>query len=337
MALISGATYTYKESTTDNVGLMLVIKNRAVEQGWIELKNDTLNLFREVVLKAPDGSFCVGLSELTGANCYNIEIQIFKDFNDTVSLNSQLLSIPKDNFKNFQEGTHPPQIVCSVNTDMVWLQITPDYISCVVKNPTNVYTSFYAGRFNSYAQKEQYSLPLFCGGSGQSEDNIIVNDTPCDSSIDSLTFDSFSNYMFARRDLPTSSSWKSGDYFLTPDGRWSPLGYGTQSVDSYPTLSTSNLSTYFSNGTIFPIAALQHSTKGSMIAGEYLIRPVTIISNPDYAEKTTMMGEIFNIYRIEDETLNAEDEITVDGEDYIVFHDVYRDTNSNNLFCMKVI
>jgi len=346
MALIAGSTYTYKEGIIDNKGIMLTIKNRAEEQGWIVLKYDVVD-YDVLVLKAPDGSFCVGFQELTSIlnEVYNIEVTMFKDFNDKNGIHNQLLSIPKDEHKGFNEGNHPPQLVCAADSTDMWLQITPDYISAIVKSPidaspTKLYTTFYAGRFNSYAEKEQYFLPIFCGGSGQAEDNILTQDgkTPSDSSVNSLGFDTFSNYMFSRRDSPTSSSYRSGDYFLSPDGRWVPLGSGASgAVDSYPNLSTSNVPPYFQNATIFPIAGLMYATKGSMIDGEYILRPITIIGQPDYTEKSSMMGEIFNIYRVEDETLVAEDEIVVDGENYIVFHDVYRDLNSNNLFALKVI
>lgn len=341
MSLIAGATYTYKESVTDNRSIITTIRNKAEEQGWNVLDYVT-GTWMHLVLKSPDGSFCLAFNELTNVagNVYNVELQIFKDYDINKSIHSQLLSIQKQGYKGYTENKHPPQLVGGDTGQTLFLQITPDYITIVLETTNGNYTTLYGGRFLSYAEKEQYDLPLFAGGSGQAEDNVIARDTPCDSYLDSLSFDTFSNFPFGRRDLPTNSSWKSGDYFLTPDGRWQELGSGASgSVDNYPTLSTSNVPVYFQNATIFPLSALMYSTQGDF-SGIPILRPVMILSQPEYlTEKTTIMGEVFNIFKVEHSSriTDANNTITIDNEEYFIFDDVYRDQNLNNMFALKVI
>ncbi len=140
MSLITGAKNTYLEITTGGLtNFYNILLNRFEEQKWFILKNDFDN--KILVVENPSGDFCFGFEGFQDVtnDVYVYNITCFIDYDDTLSLNDQRLSNPKENFKGLTKDWYEPQIIlgdATVNLK-IYLQITENYISGTLVNQAN--------------------------------------------------------------------------------------------------------------------------------------------------------------------------------------------------------
>jgi len=321
MSLITNTENTYLETFTNNKDFIQTVRDTAVNFcGWEEkrfLKDDRYQL----ILGSKDGSCCIGLIELTLDPVYNVEIQVFRDYDKDRDFHDQFLAIPKPNV-NFNESSYqPPQIVLSGSTDNkdLYLQITDNHIFCAAIYNSTV-NCCYMGYINPFSDEDQYSFPVFAGGNSQADQNITVEDTICDSFGDNN--ETYSNFIFGRRNNEYVSDW-----IMDESGEWNHIGdNGTNNT----------FQREYDKAIIHPMAANGYNKVFGSFDGSIVIRKPIIISQPNSKGKVSFLGNFKNLYIVEHNQYISEQEIEIEGIRYIVFQDCFRNTDFNNFFLLKI-
>ena len=341
MSLITGAKNTYLEITTGGLtNFYNILLNRFEEQKWLILKNDFNN--KILVVENPSGDFCLGFEGFQDVtnDVYVYNITCFIDYDDTLSLNDQRLSNPKENFKGLTKDWYEPQIVIGDSTVnlKIYLQITENYISGTLVNQENSdCRAFFGGFFDSYASRKQYNLPLFIGGCTQADDSVVITGEERQYESFTSTANTTSNYMFGRRLSNSSSDKKSGDYLLNPFGKWERLEHDR--VDTYPNKLSTIVEFESKEASVFPINYYQNYWNGSL-TGEFKTEKVKLLQRMDDFENGRFLGEIPNIlllYQDNSDFRVVESTITIDNQDYIVFRDIFRSAYLHSYYLMKII
>lgn len=341
MALISGATNTYLETTGTLNEFFFKLNNLFIDRKWGILFYEGLE---KLIVANPTGEFYLAFTgyEDFANNIYSVEIQCFRDYDENKGIHTQRLSIPKRGYKTVDENLYPPQFAVgdfSTNNNC-YIQITDDYISGTLVDQSNKdCRAFFAGKFLTYSDSQQYNLPLFVGGSTQTEDDVVIDDTPCEP-FDAQT-NTTSNYMFGRRRVSTGSNHRVSDFVLTPSGEWQRLGILTSAtIDTYPDINNDAFPLNFENSSVFPIASFLTRYAGNLNNG-IETENVKIFTKQRQNETTLFLGEIPNIKTVYFDGAGSfspvESIIQIDGEDYIVFRDVFRNLGLNNYYVMKVL
>ena len=341
MALFNNSKHTYYEEFSSPRDMMNKIKDIFIEQEWILLRYQTSDYSDELVVGSPTGEFCIGIKTYISDNNNNvkgIEFQCFRTFNEERSINNQPMCIPKTN-KKTQFVTQPPQSNIVSGTNKAYIQITRDHLIGCLIDGSNEARAFYCGKFTTYANKKQYPLPLFVGGSNNGEDRVLVEDTYCEP--DNAANRTTSSFMFGRRITKISSTgtnYLTTDYFLDFEGRWQRCAALTTSIiDEYPNFNA-NGNPENEHATILPIASGLTGDIG-VFFGEPRIDKIKLLSNKN---KTTdndsyIAGELSNLILIYDNTIFNEELRTINGDDYICFNDLFRKNSYNNNFAIKII
>ena len=159
----------------------------------------------------------------------------------------------------------------------------------VTARVNTTYQHFYIGKFNPYAPPTQYTMPMLISGEYGAE---ISYTSP---SVGFLCFTDFYN------------TWARG-----PSNTWCPVdGDGSRvaamSMNMWPTWDGERLSGKFYN----------HTT---LADGTYVLYPYILVADVG-ADMQGVFGEIDGIYCLPYPDMTDESIISVDGVDYIVFHD----------------
>lgn len=342
MALFNNSKHTYYEEFSSPRDMMNKIKDIFVEQEWILLRYETDDYSDELAVGSPTGEFCIGIKthiSETNSAVKGIEFQCFRTFNEERSINNQPMCIPKTNKKS-EFVTQPPQSNFVGDGDKAYIQITRDHIIGCLIDGRNEARAFYVGKFTTYANQKQYTLPLFVGGSNNGEDRVLVGDTYCEP-YDAANRTT-SSFMFGRRIKKTSlisTVYLTSDYFLDFEGRWQRCGILTGgTIDEYPNYNADNFPTSFNKATTLPISSFLTGDRGT-VDGTIRTDKIKIISNKNEVgdNDSYIAGELSNLILIYDDTVTNEELRTIDGDYYICFNDLFRKNSYNNNFAIKII
>ena len=338
MALIAGATNTYLENVTTLNQFFLALKNVCEEQKWAILFYEGLE---ELIVGNPTGEFCLAFTgfEDFANNIFTMEIECFRDYDVNKSIYTQTLSIPKRGFKAVDIDLYPPQVSVGNSAKNCYLQVTPDFImGNLVTTSSSDCRAFFAGKFLPYSDSQQYNLPLFVAGDTQTEQDLIVNNTPCEPFT--ATTNTTSNYMFGRRRLVTGGNFRVSDFLLSPSGEWQRLGILSSSdIDNYPSVNTDSFPSDFDKATVFPCASFLTQYKGSLSGGNNY-QKCKLFTKQNDDGTANIVGEVPNVLMVyfDDSSFSpVETVIQIEGEDYIIFRDVYRSLGNQNYYAMKVL
>jgi hypothetical protein len=344
MALFNNSKHTYFSEFSSVKNMLAQMKVWFIEQDWILLNHETINFETdELVVGSPTGDFCLGFRtylSATDTTIKSFEIQSFRAYNEERSINNQPLSIPKTN-KKCKFLTQPPQSSFGIfSGNKGYIQITRDHVIGNLIDNDGRARSFYAGKFTTYADSDQYQLPLFVGGSTNGQNTVLINDTYCEpENSDTSTS---SSYMFGRRIEKTSeisTTYITTDYFLDYEGRWQRCGILSNSIiDEYPQFNANSSPLNFNKSSVLPLNSFMTGFKGN-IDNSIKTEKIKIISNKNEAtdDDSYIAGELSNLLLLYKNTVNNEDIITINNEDYLCFNDLFRKNSYNNNWCMKII
>jgi hypothetical protein len=280
--------------------LLVKLVNFATSNGWVVLSTQTAS---RVFLK---GTGLAGLDEIyVGINTY--------ETNAPVGQNWEMAGfIAKKSNDNFTQPGRS-NTYCAVTsafwtgTIPYWISANPRRIILAAKISSGYYSFVHLGFLNPPATPAQYPYPLFIGGS-----NTEYNQ----------------NYSNTKR----NSFWKgdsySGDRVFSPGLVYMPEGA------VWGCLNHSYIFVDFSSPALL-VYSIYQGLSGAVstgIDGSYLLEPIWIKDR----HRNALLGEIDGLFRVTGYGENtAENIITVDGVNYIVFPNVYR-TDYANLCALRM-
>lgn len=338
MALISGAMNTYLENVTGLNQFFFSLRNIFEEQKWSILFYEGLE---DLIVGNPTGEFILafkGYEDFLN-NIQSVEIQCFRDYDLNKSINTQSLSIPKRGFKSVDIDLYPPQFSVGNTSLNAYIQVTDDFVmGNLVDNANSNCRAFFAGKFLSYSDSQQYNLPLFVAGDTQTEQDIEIDGTPCEPFT--ATTNTTSNYMFGRRRLVSGGNFRVSDFLLSPAGEWQRFGIlSSSSIDNYPNVNSDSFPIDFEKATVFPCASFLTQYKGNL-SGENQFEKCKLFTKQNDDGTTNIVGEVPNIqlvYVDDSNFLPVESNVTICGDNYIVFRDIYRNLGNQNYYAMRIV
>jgi hypothetical protein len=173
-----------------------------------------------------------------------------------------------------------------------WFYGTDRYVYCFVK-VGSTYRQFGAGYLLPYATPSQWPFPFFVGGENSGIGNTWDNDTTAD--IRGFTAPGRGgNYLFH----PQSNSWvEVSNFYQSNSEQLQTSGYKL-----WPTA-------------LEAISALGVNADDST----YTLLPLVV-----FHKDNQVFGELQNIYFVSGDTITSEDTITIGGDTYRVFQNVFR-------------
>jgi len=280
--------------------LLVKLVNFATSNGWVVLGTQTASM---VFLK---GTGLAGLDEIyVGINTYETNAPVGQNW----ELFGSIAKNSNDDFTQPGRSNTYGNVTSAFWTGTIpyWISANPRRIILAAKISSGYYSFVHLGFLNPPATPAQYPYPLLIGGSNTYYHQNYSNTNR--------------NSFWKGESYTQNRSESSGLVYMPEGGVWGCLNhaYTVEQFDS-PTLRVyslyQGLSGYISTG----------------IDGSYLLEPIWI---KDY-HRNSLLGEIDGIFRVTGYGENtAENIITVDGVNYIVFPNVYR-TDYANLCALRM-
>jgi len=279
----------YTTGTASNyLDLLSILTTFAAANGWTVLAQSGTEVYlRGEGSEGLDEIFCgIRAFENAAAGYYNWQIYGSINWRAERSIGSNPVSNAgsrTDVYATFWNSAIP-----------YWIVANARRVILVAKIGT-VYSHVYFGFIDQAATTEQYSYPLFIGGT---------------------TGDSVTPYTSA--DSKHAAYWSGNGYntdgycqgaLYLPAGPWGSVGYY---ADSGVSATTPGCKAY----------SLFHNARAAILSapdGSYMLEPIFI----RYAHASNIYGQLSGIYRVSGYNNTSENIITVGGVNYLVFHDTY--------------
>lgn len=201
------------------------------------------------------------------------------------------------------KGVSSPRFVLDDGIMEYWLFGNGRYVACTVKIGTE-YLNMYMGLFLPYGQPSEYSYPLIIAGS--CGDNLHYTSTA-----------------FRLRHCFDPATLAV--YIRLPGGTWEDFNHGSSSG---PATSNRTFWPYMTHAVTWRSTYLDETSEG--LDGTYELWPILPIESDDLDTPAigarNMLGEIQDFFWISGSNLSAEDTITIGGDTYIAFQNVFRVT-----------
>jgi hypothetical protein len=287
---------------------------------------------RLLIVKSTTANFTIAFNSLinTSSNIYNIEIQVFKSYDDNKSIHEQLNSIPKYQFKDYNLTYYPPQI-CINNTETdnckTYLKIKENYFIIIydAKADNSWSQGIYVGEYTSFSD----NVNLIAMTSNNSSNFITsVENTPA------------TNYL--SNQITTSPPWlgvkqagggSSQSWLLKDNGKWDLLHTNNVNLSYYNFENYSN---------IFPINVSNKKFYNYLDNDKLELQEIYILAkkynivNDDYSKIN--YGYLNDIYLLKYyKNLNSEDTVFINNEEYLAFKYVNAalTESHNGIFLLK--
>ncbi len=277
------------------------VKVNLTSNGWVNLQDSVVSSSRELYFKNSITNVIIGFKEVSNSTDYfNLLLNSCNSYSNSLDFFNQIGSIPHFPNNTASSGNAMP-VLSLINTPMnYWAFIDNDRLILVVKCNTS-YNSCYLGRFEQLGSPNQYPKPIFIGGNA-------TNSTMLNSSTAST------NECFCFENSEKKNN--GGARFRKYDGTWLSLANGSSNLEDtfgaiYPTYQLGILNSYTTDLT-------------------YDVEPLILYTD------TSAAGELKNIFWLNGRGLSAESEIIIDGENYIIFPNIFRTTNKD-FYCIKKV
>lgn len=311
--------------------------------GYKTIKFQSEETKRLLIVKHDTSNFTVAFNSLINVanNIYNIEIQVFKKYDETLSIHDQLNSIPKENFKGYVNQRYSPPQICINNTDncKTYLKIKDNYFIIVydAKGDNSWRQGVYIGEYNSFSD----NMNLIALSSSNGNNYIMeIEGVAVTNYLSNHQTNSAGWLGFKQPSPDQPNSW-----LLRDNGRWDILYNGTygSTTDSG---SSGNYKQYSTNSNIYPINRSIKKFYNYLDNDKLDLQHIYILSksnnsnySPDYSKDN--YGYLNDIYLPKFYVDYLESEVTyeIDGVEYIAFKYLNLNAsdlnNGNGIFLLK--
>ena len=286
---------------------------------------------RLLIVKSTTANFTICFNSLinSGSNVYNIEIQVFKGYDENKSIHEQFNSIPKYQVKDYNLTYYPPQI-CINNTET-------DNCKTYLKIKENYFIIVYDAKANN-----SWSQGLYIGEYTSFSDNVnLIAMTSSNSSNYIINHEGSPATNYLSNQITNSPPWLgiknlgtgSQSWLLRDNAKWDLL---------YLNSSPSSYINFENNSNIFPINTVNKKFYNYLDDEKLELQPIYILAkklnilNNDSSKIN--YGYLNDIY-LPKYYIDYESEITItiENEDYLVFKFTHSGLTEahNGIFLLK--
>ncbi len=218
---------------------------------------------------------------------------------------------------DFQPGVPPRStyILLHNTTLSYWFFANGRRFIIVVKVGGTVYQSAYCGFLNQYDLPTEYPYPLLLNGSSTESDERF-------SWIGSNNHTSMDRGSYGTTDAQTNA------WVINPAAGWEPI----RSYDSTTTANTFMRGDQDSESydiAIWPYVEQLNNGSGPNFflpapGSEYILRRLVVVNNRGLAGQKSVYGSYDDVFQVSGAGNAAENTLTIGGDTYIVFPNVYR-------------
>lgn len=272
------------------------VKSFLITNNWVNLK-DSVGAERELFFRNNDNDLVIGFKTLTDNITYhNLIFNVSNSFNNGNSFFEQSGSIPNYPENSLSNFDVSPVATLHDNAINYWFFLNDRRLIVVAKCGIS-YISFYLGKFLAYGSNNQYPKPFFAGSNGYKKDQLLSDTTN-------------SNQAFLYQN---NGKVRGLSVIKDENGNWIKILNSTTGTEDY--------------GMIYP-TNIDYSKYSKNTDDSYNLTPVILFTDKSAA------GELDNVFVISGLGLSPENILTIDTEEYIVFNNIFRTTQSD-FFAIK--
>lgn len=283
-------------SVTNLTNFIDTLKTFLTTNGWTNLKDSGTP--RELFFRNIDSDVVIGFKVNTNNTTYfNLLLNICNSYNAANSFYSQVGSINHYPDNSVSTNDIAPILTLHDNAINYWFFLNNRRLIVVAKASTS-YVSLYLGKFLAYGSNGQYPKPFFAGANGY-DINQLLSDTDAKNEA----------FMYQR-----STKIKGLSVLKDENSNWIKI-INSSAVGSV------------GYGMIYPTNILQ-SKLAKNTDNTYNLIP-TILFND-----TSAAGELDGVNIISGIGLSPENTLTINTEEYVIFNNIFRTTQSD-FFAIK--
>jgi len=321
------------ESNINNISdFFTFLNNSFVSANWKVKRYVTETNKFELVVKT--NNFYIGFKSLISVtdNVYNVEFNVFKDFNSELSIHNQFACIPVKNYGSMQYYNHYAPQLCIANSltyCKMYLKITDNYVLSAYdpKGDNSFRGGFYAGEYQSYSDKIVNDNNLIALGSSHgiyqntgmsTYSRFNVEDVSC-SIHSSIHYTNMPAWLCMRSNLTETAN----DFVMDSEGRWNiiRIDNNANTMDNGDLLAS--YESFNRNYNIIPNAYNLKVNRGYNLSDIYKTK-FCIMSNPSELTKASLIndrfltGELHDLYLARSGTSLINQQVyNIDGKEYL--------------------